>query len=301
MSFLDADYSAIECRIVNWLAGQVDAVERFRRYDLATNPEEKENLDPYRIQACSIYGLQIWEIEKFPHRLVGKHAELGCGFGMGPPKFRGTVKKQGRYDLPAGMEFKAVETWRVTHKRVKSYWYEVDKCAKRAILHPGEVITLQPENAPPISFSVRVCGGMPFLLIRLPSGRKLAYPKPRIAPSQKAEWAGDVVWFFGAIGETKQYGDVETYGGKLTENITQAVAADVMANGAHRAEAKGYPIATLIHDEALGYWQRLERFGLPDRALTVEGFVSCLTDLPPWAAGLPVAAEGSFVPFYKKD
>lgn len=279
-NFLDADYSAIEARIVCWLAGQEDALEEYR-----------QGIDRYKVMASLIYGITEDEVNQFPQRFIGKQAILLCGFQGGPPKFRQTCEKFQYKDLPLGLEYTAVEAFRAKHKKVKQFWYDVDKCAKRAISSPGEIITLRPsKNSPEVSFSLRTVGDMPFLLIRLPSGRKLAYPRPRIGPSKKIANA-QVIWFLGRLGTTNNWGDVETYGGKLVENITQAVAADIMANGAHNAERAGYEIATLIHDQALSYYK-------PGQ--TAKEFVELLTELPAWAEGLPIAAEGDLVPFYRK-
>lgn len=211
---------------------------------------------------------------------------------MGPPKFRKSCWDKGRYKLPLGLEYTSVETWRTTHPFVKKYWYAVEKAAKQAILNPGQVITLKPTPlAPEVAFSVKLIGGISFLLIRLPSGRKLAYPRPRIAASKKFDGGGQAIVFLGKIGQTANWGDNETWGGTLVENITQAVAADIMAHGAHQAERAGYEIATLIHDQALAYYQEWQ---------SSEEFVRLLTDLPSWAVGLPIEAEGDLVPFYRK-
>ncbi len=139
-------------------------------------------------------------------------------------------------------------------------------------------------------FTVKNIEGTPFLLIRLPSGRKLAYPRPCIRPSRKFEGATSI-FFFGQT-KTTQWDFIDTYGGKIVENITQAVAADLMASGAHNAENAGYEIATLIHDQALAYVK-------PGQSS--DEFVSLLTKLPDWAAGLPLEAEGALVPYYRKD
>lgn len=285
---LDADYSAIEARIVAWLAGQEDVVSQYRRYDATATPEEKESLCLYRALASQIYGIPVAEVSKFPQRMVGKHARLGCGFGMGPPKFRGTVKRLSGYDLPTGLEDKAVSIYRKANRGIVGYWYDVDGAAVSAILHPGNVYHSDDRKKkfvrPQVSFCVKETGGTPFLLIKLPSGRKLAYPRPRI-------WEGRIV-FYGNIQGKANWGDVDTYGGKLVENITQAVAADIMCHGARNAENAGYEICALIHDQALAYHREGQ---------TPEEFVRLLTDLPEWAEGLPIAAEGSLVPFYKKD
>lgn len=268
MSFLDADYSAIEARITPWLAGQEDALEEYR-----------QDVDRYKVMASVIYRVPPEQVNKHPQRFVGKQATLGCGFGMGPSKFRVTCWKMGRYDLPKGLEDIAVKAWREKHKKVVSFWYEMERAAKSAIIHKGKIV----KAGKFIQFLVKDIEGMPFLLMRLPSGRKLAYPRPRIS--------ADRITFFGnTVGVN--WGDVSTWGGSLLENAVQAVAADIMAHGAHKAEGEGYEIATLIHDQALAFHAEGQ---------TAERFVELLTDLPPWADGLPIAAEGGVVPFYKKD
>ncbi len=264
---LDADYSAIEARIVCWLAGQEDALEDYR-----------QGVDRYTRMAAIIYGIPEDEVNKFPQRFIGKQTVLGCGYGMGRPKFRGTCEKLGYKDMPPGLEDKAVNVWRAKHQKVVRYWYDVERCAKQAILRKGTSVALRN-----VSFLHRDIEGMPFLLITLPSGRKLAYPRPRIAD--------DRIVFFGKL-KTTQWGDCETWGGSLVENITQAVATDIMVNGTQKTEDAGYEVATLIHDQALAYHK-------PGQ--TPEEFVRLLTELPPWAKGLPVAAEGALTPFYRKD
>lgn len=268
MSFLDADYAAIEARITCWLAGQEDALQEYR-----------EGVDRYVNMASVIYRVPPEKVSKHPQRFVGKSAILGCGFGMGAPKFRDTCWKQGRYKLPAGLEHIAVDGWRAKHKKVVSYWYDMERAAKNAILYKGKVFEVRKH----IKFMVRDVEGMPFLLLRLPSGRKLAYPKPRIS--------NDRITFFGNVKGTT-WGDISTWGGSLVENAVQAVAADIMAHGAHNCERAGYQICTLIHDQALSYYQEGQ---------TPERYVALLTDLPAWAEGLPIAAEGGLVPFYRKE
>lgn len=291
MSFLDCDYSSIEARIVCWLAGQEDALEEYR-----------QGVDRYKRMASMIYGIPEDQVNKHPQRFVGKTAILLLGFQGGAPKFRDTCKKIAKYELPEGLEYTAVGSFRKKHDAIVKLWDGCEEAAKLAIVRSGEVVIAEPKRrknegtSKPLPFFQRIefqckdIEGMSFLLIRLPSGRKLAYPKPKIIPSKKFE-GKTVVSFFGNILGTK-WGTVDTYGGKLVENITQAVAADVMAYGAHNCERAGYQIATLIHDQALAYH---------GEGQTPEEFVRLLTSLPDWAKGLPIAAEGAVVPFYKKD
>jgi len=268
MSFLDADYSAIEARITCWLAGQEDALQEYR-----------DGVDRYSVMASVIYRTPLEKVNRHPQRFVGKQTILGCGFGMGPPKFRNTCWTMGRYDLPKGLEFTAVKGFRAKHKKVVGFWYDTERAAKNAILKKGSIFAAGKR----LQFVVKDLEGTPFLLMRLPSGRKLAYPRPRLC--------GDRIAFFGNV-KGATWGDVSTWGGTLVENATQAVAADVMAHGSHNAEHSGYEIATLVHDEAISYHREGQ---------TSDEFVRLLTDLPSWASGLPIQAEGGVVPFYRKD
>lgn len=270
----DADYAAIEARIVCWLAGQEDALEEYR-----------QGVDRYKVMASMIYNVPVEEVNKHPQRFVGKQAILLCGFQGGAPKFRATCEKFGYKDMPLGLENTAVEAYRQKHGKIKSYWYDVEKAAQRAIASKGQVFKIRN-----VSFLHEDVNGLPFLLLKLPSGRKLAYPRPRLIPSPKFEGKLAIQFFGHIIGQ--QWGNVDTYGGKLVENITQAVAADIMCQGAHNAENDGFEIMALIHDQALSYTKANK---------SAERFVECLTDMPAWAEGLPIEAEGAIVPFYKKD
>lgn len=281
---IDADHASIEARIVCWLSGQEDALQNFRAYDAATTKEARYNLEPYRIMASQIFGKSVHEINKHPERFVGKECVLGCGFGLGGNRFRVQCKKKG-YDLPEGLEFKAVKSWRKKHYKVVKLWSDLEEAAKKAVLQKNTTFKVGQH----LSFHCKDIEGLPFLLMRLPSGRKLAYFRPKIVPG-KFEGTTAVSFFANIKGTT--WGQISVWGGVWAENATQGTAADIMANGAHNCENNGYEIATLIHDQALAYYKEGQ---------TVERYVELLTDLPNWAAGLPIAAEGSLVQFYLKD
>lgn len=273
---LDADFSSIEARIVAWLAGQEDALEEYR-----------QGVDRYKRMAAFVYGIPEEDVNKFPQRFVGKSLILGAGFGLGPPKFRITcAKSPGNYDLPLGLEFTAIETWRAKHFKIVKFWPALDNAAKKAVIKKGEVF----KAGEHIAFKCITTGGVEYLLMRLPSGRKLAYPWPRIVPG-KFDGSTAVSFYQNIKGKTWGHNH-GVWGGVFCENATQAVAADIMAHGARNAERAEYQIATLIHDQALAYYREGQ---------SPEEFERLLTDLPSWAEGLPVAAEGGLVPFYKKD
>ena len=287
-NFLDADYAAIEARIVCWLAGQEDALQGYRNKE-----------DAYIKMATRIYGIKESEVDKH-QRWMGKQAVLGCGFQMWWPKFQAQCAKYGVH-VPDDVAELAVRTFRQVYDKVAQLWEDFDQAARNAIEFPNKWFAAGPHCA----FATTQKAGFKYLVLKLPSGRKIVYPDVKIEMvSTQTETVDPItgatvvknkkkstITFYGQIKENR-WGRVSTYGGKLVENATQGCAADIMGNGAVKAEERGYMIATLIHDQALA-------FELP--GLTLEGFLEALCDLPPWAKGLPIAAEGSIVPFYTKD
>lgn len=266
---LDADYNAIEARMICWLAGEDKILDMWRN-----------GRDLYRYMASLVYNVKEDEIQKgSEERDMGKRIELGCGYGMGAKKFFATCEQFGA-TCDMTLAERCVEVYRSSHQKVVRYWYQLDDQARRAIESPG---------VPSGPFVVKNLAGMPYLLFRLRSGRSLAYPKPAIELE-----AGDdrtQITYWGQLPMTTQWGRIKLYGGKLAENETQATAADIMAHGALTAEAKGYEIFMLVHDQALA---------LQENGQTPDEFAQCLATLPPWATGLPLKVEAASVPYYRK-
>lgn len=179
-----------------------------------------------------------------------------------------------------------VNAWRTKHAEIVKLWRACDDAARAAIESPGTEF----KAGKKLSFVVTRSGGEDYLLMRLPSGRSLAYPRPRLHVEESGDRAGRTsIVFEGVHPKTKQWVMLRLYGGLLVENATQATAFDIMLNGALNAEKSGYEILMLIHDQALAADGPLEEFG------------RCLTSLPAWADGLPIAAVPERVPYYMKD
>lgn len=281
----DADYSAVEARIVCWLAGQEDALERFRLYD-ATGDRQ---YDSYVRMACKIFAREIADITK-DQRWLGKQTILGCGFQMGPDRFfRQCVEKAEQYNIKGinvtmALAQAAVAIFREELEKVKQLWYDTDRAARNAILNPGRVYRAGAR----LRLGVAEFSGIPFLVMRLPAGRSIVYPWPKIEPLHDRP---DAITFYGRLPDhTGRWGRVATYGGKLVENATQGTAGDFMGHGAVTALDRDFDVFLLVHDQALA-----SEDGRP-----VEEFVAALTDLPPWADGMPLKAEGKIVPYYLK-
>ena len=190
---------------------------------------------------------------------------------------------------------KSVDAFRSKYDKVANLWYVVDAAAKKSILNPGKRL----QAGPFLYFSTVYTKGMRFLVMKLPSGRNIVYPDPKVErvvktyeneDGTKSKQEKDVITFYGQLPKKSTWGRVSTYGGKLVENATPGTAADIMANGAINATEDGFVITTLIHDQALAF----------DNHKSIQSFCESLTRLPSWAEGLPIAAEGGVIPFYKK-
>jgi DNA polymerase len=271
-----ADFSAIEARALNWLARQDDMVALFQKYDAAT-PEDKPNFDPYRVNAARLYNIPLDQVQKFPHRHTGKFQELGCGFGMGAKKAVDAGKEIYQLEMTPEFAKEVVTSYRETHQHVVDYWYRCNAAAIEAVQKPGAAIT--------VNGNVKFVKAGAYLYIILPSGRPLAYPAPRVVEAE-TPWGEmrDAVEFSGVHPITRQWTRMRLYGGLIVENIVQAVARDLLAEGKLRLEAAGYTPILSVHDEAISE--------VPVGFGTVAEFEAILSALPDWATGLPVAAEG---------
>lgn len=189
-----------------------------------------------------------------------------------------------------------VDGWREKHPRIKQFWYDMEEAAIAAVRERGNV-----HRVGRIAF--KVAGS--WLFMRLPSGRFLAYPYPEIREFD-VPWGGTKagLTYFSTIDPSKRkkivpddgngttWARIKTYGGMLAENATQAVARDVLADAMPRLEAAGYPIVLTVHDEVV--------CEVPEGHGSVDEMEAIMCDLPAWAAGLPVAAEGFSDRRYRK-
>lgn len=272
---LDSDYSAIEARVLAWLAGEQWRLDVFAGHGKI-----------YEASIAQMLGISIESVDK-DLRQKGKAVELGCGYGGGTKALIkiGALKM----GVPESELQSLIDKWRSANPQIKSFWAKCEFAARSAINQPGQKYGV---NGKVQYFCARTAG-LNYLFCRLPSNRCLAYPEPRIETTI-ASWNEPVegVTYFGQHKGKQSWGRVSTYGGSLVENITQAVAADIMAHGLVQCQRAGYEINALIHDEALAYYK-------PGQS--VEEFNRLLTTLPDWATGLPLKAEGGLVSYYRKD
>lgn len=262
--FVTADFAQIEARVVMMLAGCQRGIEDFRH-----------GRDIYLALAQEIYKRPLTKKDK-EERQLGKVGVLGCGFQMGAARFKEHAKNQAGLIISEELAEKTVKTYRETYPEVVKLWYAQERAAILSVKNPGRIFT-----EGPIKWKVQ--GN--FLYCRLPSGRCLAYPDPAIKVI-KTKWDTDKesLTFMAVNTITKQWDREHTYGGKLVENIVQATARDLMANGMLNTEKAGYKSVMTVHDEVIS--EVPEGFG------SVEEFEKLLSTPPEWAKDYPIKAEG---------
>ena len=260
-----ADYSAIEARGTFWLADDRAALEVLRSGHCI-----------YKDMAGAIYGVgDPQSIPKGdPRRQVGKAAVLGLGYQMGPAKFITTCATQGIQLEPTFAE-RVVETYRAQHRAVKQLWWDLEAAAIEAVVRGRKA-------APVESHRTRWAVRGRFLHCRLPSGRLLSYCRPRIGRNER--YGNPELQFWGVDSYTHKWMPQSTYGGKLTENVVQALSRDLIADAMQRVEDAGYAVVLSVHDEVVAEVD--EGWG------DLKQFEALMAQVPAWAEGLPVVAEG---------
>jgi len=277
--FFAGDYSAIEARVLNWLAGQDDIVALFASGE-----------DVYKHNAAKLYEIPLSGVQKFPHRQTGKFQELGCGYGMGAAKAVSAAKDVYGLEITDAQAKNIVDDYRTSHTYVVAFWYETENAVKNAIFNPGVPVTFGARR----NLKAIVAGA--WLYILLPSGRPLCYAGPRVFDA-KTPWGGvkETIHYKGVDPNPMARGEwatLRTYGGHLVENIVQAVSRDILAEAMLRAEARGYTPVMHVHDELVT--EVPEGFG------DVHEFEQLMAELPSWAEGCPIAAEAWVGERYRK-
>ncbi len=265
--FIVSDFSAIEARVLAWMAGESWRLAAF-----------KDGKDIYCASASQMFGVPVEKNGINGHlRQKGKISELALGYGGST----GALVSMGALQMGLSEEElpSLVNSWRNANPAITAFWWEVDRAAISAVKDR------RPSKVGRISFSYN--DG--FLFVTLPSGRRLAYAKPRMALNR----FGREGLTYEGIGESKKWQRQETYGPKLVENAVQATSRDILAEALLRIEKAGYDIVCHVHDEAV-----LE---VPEEEASVDEINSLMAVNPCWAEGLPLSAAGFESPFYRKD
>lgn len=265
--FTIADFSAIEARVLAWLAGEEWVLEAFRK-----------GQDLY----CTVAS-EMFHVPVIKHgingelRQKGKIATLACGYGgaAGALISMGALEQGLKESELPGI----IESWRTANPKIVQFWWDIEKAAVDTIKDHKE----------------RTVGRIGFqfyantLWIVLPSGRKLAYIKPRLQPNR----FGRMAVTYEGLNAANKWARGETYSGKLAENITQATARDLLAEAMWRMEQAGLSIVGHVHDEVI-----LE---VPAGSITVDEVCAIMNQNPEWADGLPLSSAGYTGTYYFKD
>lgn len=311
-----SDLSNIEGRVLAWLAGEEWKLQAFRDFDAGIGHEL------YKITAGNVLGKPPEDITKDERQTAGKVPELACGYQGAVGAFASMAALYNMV-LPEDDVLRVVKSWRKSNPQIVSFWYELGDAALRAVRSAGTTIYCR-------KLKLRRDGS--WLRIMLPSGRALCYAMPKITPGHKCGYCNgtgkepqiapgtfndvlpveptdprcpdcfgkgkipEVLSYKGIDPYTRRWSDIRTYGGKLVENVTQAVARDVMADAMLRVEEGNYPfeIMLTVHDELITE--------APDDDEIDDKLLSEILSVPPnWAQDLPLAAGGFQAKRYRKD
>lgn len=305
-----ADYSNVEGRVLAWLAGEEWKLQAFRDFDAG------HGHDLYKLAYAKAFGVKPEDVTK-PQRQIGKVLELALGYGGGAAAFARFASGYGmdlnemaeyvkssapranwldaadsysffaEKKMTGGLEretFIACETlkrlWRKSNPKIVQFWANVGQAVQKAIVsresvRVGYVAFTRTES---------------FLVIRLPSGRLLCYPSPKTNPGV----GKDSFTYMGVNQFSRKWEKIESYGAKNVENITQAVACDLLSEGLLRMDAAGYKTVLTIHDEAITEAPDTDEY-------TFKKMEHLMSTLPDWAPGLPLVAAGYEAYRYRKD
>ena len=264
--FIVADFSAIEARVLAWLAGEEWVLEEFRG---------KGKI--YEATASRMFHIPQETIVKghpnYEYRQKGMQATLSCGYGGGV----GALKAMGAR-MPEEEMQPLVDAWRAANPSIVAFWGAMDRAARRVIqkqetVHVGKVTLYWQDDK---------------MLIRLPSGRNLCYQSPHFTENR---FGSDAIGYY-APNAAGQMVEQETFGGKLAENATQAIARDILGHAMLNLESSGYPIVFHVHDEAI--------MEVPIGKGSLEEACRIMAIPPDWAKDLPLRADGDEMLYYQK-
>ena len=272
-TFHVCDFSAIEARVIAWIAGEEWVLDAFRR-----------GRDIYCETASRMFGVPVEKHgENADLRPKGKVAVLGLGYGGGAAALE--AMGGAKMGLTGEEMLTIVKKWRASNPHIVRLWQTVERAAIAAI---------KTERCIAINRGMTIDYRWKTLLITLPSGRTICYPRAEVSTEYGDGWRGDhdIIEYEGLNQTTKKWEKVRTYGGKLTENIVQATARDILGSVILKAEERGLGIVFHIHDEIIVEAEPCQ---------TLEDVETLFDEPPAWCADLPLKGAGYSTPYYLKD
>ncbi|PWM64918.1 MAG: hypothetical protein DBX61_11055 [Clostridiales bacterium] len=274
---IDADFSAIEARVIAWLAGEEWVLNVFRTTG-----------NIYEETASQLYGVPAELIKKgnpeYELRKYGKAATLALGYQGGTQALitAGHLPE----DTPIDQLEDIKVRWRNANKRIVGLWYELENAAVQ-VISTGNAVTVRGKLL--LERILSADGSADYLSIKLPSGRRLYYVSPKVVQKSR----GHSIIYMGMDQKTRKWRENETYGGKITENCVQAIARDCLAVVISRLEIEGLQVVFHVHDEVV--------IEAPEDTASLERVIDIMRCPIPWAPDLPLSAEGWIGKYFKKD
>lgn len=274
---LDADFSAIEARVIGWLAGEEWVLEEFRGAGKI-----------YEATASQMFGVPKEQIKKgtelYKLRQQGKVAQLACSYGGGVAAL---TAMDFNHEIPDDMKPGLVKQWRAANPHIVAFWSKLERAC---------IDTIKSGTSHTINGRIRShlvsSGGITYLQLELPNKRSIYYCEPHMTVNR---FGNESIGFYGKNQVTGKWEKQETYSGKIAENVTQSVARDLLAESIERLEANGFEILFHIHDEVV------IDYGGDDADEALEKVYALMSEVPKWAKGLPMAADGWVGAYFKKD
>lgn len=269
------DFAAIEARVLAWLAGEEKVLDVFRGHGKI-----------YEAAAADIYKVDLAEVTK-EQRQIGKVAVLALGYQGGVGAFQSMAKNSNVIISDKDAD-SIKDAWRKANPNIVNFWYKLEDAAKDAILNQKERFAFKSSNAS-IKFKMRG----DFLWCQLPSKRLLCYPYPRIE-EMDMPWGDkkECMTYMSESSTSRSWIKSKAYGGLLAENVTQAVARDLLADAIVRLEDNGFPVVMHVHDEIV--------CEVETKKADLSEMKRLMTEVPLWAKGLPINADGWIGRRYRK-
>lgn len=267
------DFSAIEARVIAWVAGEKWVIDAF-----------KHGKDIYCETASKMFNCKVEKHgENADLRPKGKVAVLGLGYGGGVAALE--AMGGAKLGLTQDEEKSIVKMWRNSNPHIVKLWENVERAAISAI---------QTGNTVVVNRGIEISKKWGMLCIKLPSGRTICYPRAEVGVEKDDGWRGDhpIIEYEGLNQITKKWGKIRTYGGKLTENIIQAIARDILGTVILRAKSKDLNVVFHIHDEIIVEASKDQ---------TLENVEALFSEPIEWCPGLPLKGAGYSTPYYLKD